>query len=84
MNKLEKQQKKSPETSDDLCFEIFNPLNRYKGGRVIPLGKMIGLFSGIWILKEDYYSGLNFKSGQGDEAADSTNSTARRGNAVLV
>ncbi|WP_228776367.1 transposase, partial [Neisseria meningitidis] len=24
------------------------------------------------------------KSGQGDEAADSTNSTARRGNAVLV
>ncbi|HFC7918456.1 TPA: transposase, partial [Neisseria meningitidis] len=25
-----------------------------------------------------------FKSGQGDEAADSTNSTARRGNAVLV
>ncbi|EFC87283.1 hypothetical protein NEIMUCOT_06315 [Neisseria mucosa ATCC 25996] len=56
MNKLEKQQKKSPETSDDLCFEIFNPLNRYKGGRVIPLGKMIGLFSGIWILKEGYYS----------------------------
>ncbi|WP_260249628.1 hypothetical protein [Neisseria meningitidis] len=29
------------------------------------------------------YSGLQ-KSGQGDEAADSTNSTARRGNAVLV
>ncbi len=25
-----------------------------------------------------------FKSGQGDEAADSTDSTARRGNAVLV
>ncbi|WP_375731115.1 hypothetical protein [Neisseria meningitidis] len=29
------------------------------------------------------YSGLQ-KSGQGDEAADSTNSTARRGNDVLV
>ncbi|MGI3295019.1 hypothetical protein ACRPFF_02790 [Neisseria sp. SLRRB23] len=27
---------------------------------------------------------IKFKSGQGDEAADSTNSTARRGNAVLV
>jgi len=25
-----------------------------------------------------------FKSGQGDEAVDSTDSTARRGNAVLV
>ncbi|WP_168168248.1 hypothetical protein [Neisseria sp. HMSC70E02] len=30
------------------------------------------------------YSGIKFKSGQGDEAADSTGSTARRGNAVLV
>ncbi|WP_250313893.1 hypothetical protein [Neisseria sp. Marseille-Q6792] len=27
---------------------------------------------------------IKFKSGQGDEAADSTDSTARRGNAVLV
>ena len=27
---------------------------------------------------------IKFKSGQGDEAADITNSTARRGNAVLV
>ncbi|MBY6283275.1 hypothetical protein K6120_03840 [Neisseria flava] len=53
---MEKQQKKLPETSDDLCFEIFNPPNRYKGGRAIPLGKMTGLFLGIWILKEDYYS----------------------------
>ena len=27
---------------------------------------------------------IDYKSGQGDEAADSTDSTARRGNAVLV
>ncbi len=34
---------------------------------------------------KDMDMGFNrFKSGQGDEAADSTDSTARRGNAVLV
>ena len=27
---------------------------------------------------------IKFKPGQGDEAADSTDSTARRGNAVLI